>query len=204
MIQRKLTKCPKYYICDNRDAVYCVVDDSPKKSVYVFNTDDKKLILEIKNVIKVFPGKALNEDIADVYGPKYKGNSVLVETTIGYYIYIGSEIFSFRTKEPVIDYVSIIGNNLVPYPYAKTNNNVYLMLERKIIPNSELKNRIEPYNYYYSLDHNIKKYKEFKVKMIKGRKNSPNSPMYYYIVHPKQIKPDMTIEREVYNYFKKL
>uniref|UniRef100_A0A6C0C961 Uncharacterized protein n=1 Tax=viral metagenome TaxID=1070528 RepID=A0A6C0C961_9ZZZZ len=64
------------------------------------------------------------------------------------YIYIGSEIFSFNTIDKIIDYVSPVGNNDVPYPYAIDNNGNYYLLIENVILKGEIKYE-DPYNYYY-------------------------------------------------------
>lgn len=42
-------------------------------------------------------------------------------------IYVGCEMYSFKTDDEIIDYVSPMGNNDVPYPVAYSDENVYFM-----------------------------------------------------------------------------
>jgi hypothetical protein len=56
------------------------------------------------------------------------GNSMLLQTEDNDYVHIGTDIYSFRTSEPIVKYVSDVGNNDVPYPYAMTKTKVYFML----------------------------------------------------------------------------
>ena len=55
------------------------------------------------------------------------------------YIYIGSEIYSFTTgngkENAIVKYISPIGNNDVPYPYAISGKYTYLMIEDVILDN---------------------------------------------------------------------
>ena len=71
-----------------------------------------------------------------------------------YYIFIGHKIFSFKTEYEIINYVSEVGNNDVPYPYAvDIKNNYYLMIEemRLSVPGEY---STDPYTYYYSEKNN--------------------------------------------------
>jgi hypothetical protein len=54
-------------------------------------------------------------------GDKPKGNSILILNNYGKYTYIGTEIYSFRTRdgEKIKQYYSPVGNSDVPYPYSE-------------------------------------------------------------------------------------
>src|SRR5579872_3551368 len=122
-----------YYICANRDSPYCVFFKN--NEVYVFSTTSHKLLLRIK-FIKKFIGKSIDDSNGyGVAGPEYNGNTIIVETSPLHYTYIGDLVSKFITKEPILKYISDIGNNLCPYPYAITKNFTYLIIEDKIIPN---------------------------------------------------------------------
>jgi hypothetical protein len=191
----------KYFICNNRYCVYCVYTNT--NNVWIYDTVSKNLVVKLENVIKIFPGIAKDEDDSEDYGPVYKGNSILVETNKPmHYVYIGHDIYSFTTKEKIIKYVSNIGNNMVPYPYAKTKTDTYLMLEKKIIPNKELIDPTSPYTYYYANKNQYKnQYKDFKIKLIKNKYINPKNiyPMYFYLVH--NIDIDDVETNEVKKYF---
>eukprot|EP00965_Chrysotila_dentata_P062038 2055600-Pleurochrysis_carterae.AAC.1 len=62
------------------------------------------------------------------------GSSVLLRRDDGSYVFVGWDVFSFKTKEPVLTFYSLIGNNDVPYPVAVTSKSVAFMLERRIVP----------------------------------------------------------------------
>lgn len=82
------------------------------------------------------------------YGRYFNGNSILIQIDTHLYVYIGSEIYSFIAETTIIRYVSPVGNNDVPYPYAiDKNNNYYLLLENIII--KDIPKNIDPYTYYY-------------------------------------------------------
>ena len=96
---------------------------------------------------------------SDGYGKKFEGNSILVETGNLEYVFIGEKIFSFKSIAPIKTYVSPVGNNDVPYPYAVDSDGyIYLMIENVIIhPNEKTKELFdkcdEPYSVYYKISH---------------------------------------------------
>lgn len=97
----------------------------------------------VKNRMTIFSGG---------YGSYFDGNTILYQRKVdGNYIFIGNNIFSFKTHSPIIEYHSPVGNNDVPYPYAKDElGNYYLLIEGTIIMNSEsVRNITDPYDYYY-------------------------------------------------------
>lgn len=92
-----------------------------------------------------------------------RGNSVLFRVArqngAHHYVYVGSEIYTFSSEEPVTSYVSPLGNSDVPYPYAVTASRTYLMIENVYVNNDDLlrqsplaaeyTNEDEPYGQYY-------------------------------------------------------
>lgn len=68
------------------------------------------------------------------YDKEFDGNSLLLEMPAGDCVHIGCEIFSFKPRASIEMYVSPVGNNNVPYPYAvDTLGNVYLFTHKVII-----------------------------------------------------------------------
>lgn len=125
-----------------------------------------KEFIGLDNYDKIRIGKAITR-----YKPtlrsKTKGNSILFQVksdklNLKKYIYVGSEIYSFYTNELIDKYYSPIGNNDVPYPYAISKNNVYLMVEKKVL-NREKVYLPDPYQQYYFTDHEVT---ELKVKKL--------------------------------------
>lgn len=107
---------------------------------------------------KIFIGKSpLNSmtEFSGGHGPEFDGNSILLQMANNEYIYIGSEIAAFDALNKIKEYVSPVGNNDVPYPYAiDEQNNIYLLTENAIIKNNnetadKLKKYDDPYQYYY-------------------------------------------------------
>ena len=78
------------------------------------------------------------------YGEKWDGNSILLrigDANEFRYVYIGCTVFEFTADEKVIKYVSSVGNNCVPYPYAESLNWCYSMDDMSRTPVSDHKNR---------------------------------------------------------------
>mmetsp|Transcript_3604 Transcript_3604/g.6404 ORF Transcript_3604/g.6404 Transcript_3604/m.6404 type:complete len:292 (+) Transcript_3604:98-973(+) len=86
-------------------------------------------------------------------GPEADGNSILLQVEGLKYVFIGDTIFSFTAKSRITKYVSIVGNNDVPYPWAMDEEGSrYLMIESCIL-SSKLFESGEgldnPYDVYY-------------------------------------------------------
>ena len=77
------------------------------------------------------------------------------------YIFIGCIIYSFTTDYEITKFISPVGNNDFPYPYAiDTINNYYIMLHTIII---SVNHKIDdPYDYYYFNKDKINKIDKFK------------------------------------------
>ena len=77
---------------------------------------------------------------------KMHGNSILIKIDTYNYVYVGSEIFSFRTDEEIIDYISPVGNNDVPYPIAYTQNYVYFPFDKSYLFRNQLETPVSVKN----------------------------------------------------------
>ena len=88
-------------------------------------------LMTITNYKTIFIG-------ADSGMPGTEGNSVLLQTKEGDYIFIGISICRFQTESPIIEYYSPIGPNDVIYPYAVTKDRVYLLLDNVSIERKSL------------------------------------------------------------------
>lgn len=102
---------------------------------------------------KIFIGKSPLNDMTKFsggHGDQYDGNTILLRISHRlydyYYIYLGDDIRAFHTREPIIHYVSSVGNNCVPYPYAESEHFVYNLWTDLMHSVSDCKNReIEGY-----------------------------------------------------------
>jgi hypothetical protein len=141
-----------YYIHDNGGRPYKVLMEYP--NVYVFRETDEttyeeKPFLVFENVIQTFIGKSpINKmtKFSQGYGKVFDGNTILLQIK-DKYIFIGSSIFSFESYANIVKFVSPVGNNDVPYPYAvDINDDYYLLIEDTVLKSKINKN---PYNHYY-------------------------------------------------------
>lgn len=74
-------------------------------------------------------------EFSGAYGPEFLGNSILVHKKDLDYVCIGSDIFEFTALDRIVEYVSPVGNNGVPYPYAvDTKGRHYSMLHELCTP----------------------------------------------------------------------
>jgi len=118
------------------------------------NTDDKKFfnkLISEYEPIEIFIGKSkVNEmtTFSGGYGDKWNGNSILLRINPlnqnddkFHYVHIGTVVFEFMTDEKIIKYVSSVGNNCVPYPYAESENWCYCMSEQCKTPIGQHPNR---------------------------------------------------------------
>lgn len=80
--------------------------------------------------LEVFIGQSHKNEMTTFsggYGDKWDGNSILLRIDKLKYVHIGVEVYEFDTSEEIIEYVSSVGNNCVPYPYAESMNWCYDM-----------------------------------------------------------------------------
>lgn len=166
-----MTKPKTYYIHDNGGRPFKVIITGHAAEVYKLTDISSKNYKLVKtfDFIESFIGVG--------------GNSILLKVkskdkSSSNYVFIGHEIFSFSIKDKILSYKSPIGNNDVPYPYAVSKDNVYLMLEyvildKKLIDFATIK---DPYNYYYFYDNESDKIKgkKFRKKVLVKRLYGPN------------------------------
>lgn len=157
-----------YEIHDNYAIPFIVINDDMNKVIKILrnkeiannvienNVIEKNVIILETKYEKIFTG----EPFLDIYHKLYTfeiGNTILIYLGKYKYIYIGSCIYTFETEQCdnnlIHSYYSPIGNNDVPYPYAVSKNNIYLMAENIIIDNQNHRdnqdNPIDPYCLYY-------------------------------------------------------
>jgi hypothetical protein len=142
-----------YYIHDNGGRPFKVFIDKDG-IIKIYKQDNNLLynieILEVNDYNELFIGY-------DPLQPNNNGHSILIKINKHNYIYIGYEIYKFITDDEITHYISIIGNNDVPYPYAVGRDNIYLMIESKYFD----KTLFSPYTLYYRhsiITNDIKKY----------------------------------------------
>lgn len=165
----------QYEIMDNGGIPFIVKVAQKNVTIYknVWDENKNKAVMEKYPILtyivdKIFIGRSVKNpmtEFSSAYGPKYDGNSILLQLK-DRYIYIGVDIYSFIPLAPIIKYVSPVGNSGVPYPYAiDAKNNVYLMEDHIIMPNYKGKDPNEDFHNAWEKGLE-KKYKPFKYKMI--------------------------------------
>lgn len=143
---------PRTYLThDNGGTAFAVDVHRYKIEVYrMFGEYSGGRVLQTKYTKKWIGDNLLKDSN---YQPKGRcpGNSVLIEITPGNYIHVGSEVFYFKTRnqEPILKYVSPVGNSDVPYPYAIGKNYTYFMLDKETIPNYNLNLKQDAYSQFY-------------------------------------------------------
>ena len=114
--------------------------------VYVYkydkcNFDQPFLSLKPKHI---FNGKskicAMTEFSGANDSSDFDGNTILLECGDNEYLYIsGHEIFKFKTDDKIIDYISLMGNNMVPYAIIFGEKYTYFLYHRyKFIENDKI------------------------------------------------------------------
>ena len=89
----------------------------------------------------------------------FDGNTPLLECESNEYVYIsGLEIFKIKTDDKIIDYISLMGNNMTPYAFVVGKNFTYFLYHRyKFMENYKIEeetllnatnNSLDPYDYH--------------------------------------------------------
>ena len=90
---------------------------------------------------------------------RFDGNTLLIECENNEYVYIsGLEITKFKIDDKIIDYISLIGNNMIPYAIIIGERYTYFLYHRyKFIENDKIEentllnttnNSSDPYDYH--------------------------------------------------------
>lgn len=108
-------------------------------------------VLRLSSIDKIFYGDSPKCELTKVnktYGKAYRENTYLFCTHKGKheYIFVGHVVMKFNTHGPVVKYVSPMGPNDVPYPYAVCAGVAYLMLEKVCVPYAP---GTDPYDIFY-------------------------------------------------------
>ena len=85
------------------------------------------------------------------HGAKFDGNSILLHIEGMKYVFIGEEIFSFTAQSRIMEFKSPVGNNDVPYPWAKDEEGLRYLLTMSVILSSKLFDSEEKANDPYEL-----------------------------------------------------
>ena len=91
----------------------------------------------------------------------FDGNTILLDCEDSNYVYIsGLEIFEFRTSDKIIDYISLMDNNMTPYVFGVGSRYTYFISTHyKFIENDKIEegtlltssdDGLDPYDYHLS------------------------------------------------------
>ena len=92
----------------------------------------------------IFIGKSKICEMTEFSGANdnsdFDGNTFLLECEDNEYVFIsGLEIFKLKTNDKIIDYISLMGNNMVPYNFAIGGRYIYFISTHyKIIENDKI------------------------------------------------------------------
>jgi len=140
--QPQAQQAKTYKILDNGSVPY-LVEITP--TLCVIKSNNKKKEIYRTPYERVFLGEKGRLTDATYQ----KGSSILVQQSSTHYVYIGSEIYSFHTKEPILVYESPVGSSSVPYPYAVGEEYTYFMLDKEKVPNALLDLKKDAYGQFY-------------------------------------------------------
>ena len=133
---QKVKGAKTYMIHDNYSVPFIVDVSAGKATVFKTTFEDNKAF-EKAGVVKEIAYKKIwigDNMLGGKYYPKkgvYKGNSILMETAGGKYVYVGHKMmeFSLQPGDMVVKYNSPVGNNDVPYPSIVGKDFIYFMWE---------------------------------------------------------------------------
>lgn len=146
-----------YFIHDNYGRPFCVTVAEDESSITVVDTETKQSHPIATQ--RVWVGKSpLNRmtTFSGGHGPAFDGNTILAQLTNGRYLFIHRSLSVFDALAPIVDFVSPVGNNDVPYPWARDEEgNTYLLIENVILTSWEPEEEGDgdPYTYYYREQH---------------------------------------------------
>lgn len=161
-----LHDCKYYFTHDNYNRPFCVYIDETKNEVHVYKRHDGEYSKELQyytvlirtfKTSKIFIGESPLSPMTEysgAYGAEFDGNSILLKINDNKYVFIGETIYSFNTSNEIVKFVSPVGNNDVPYPYAiDDKDNYYFLLETDngILNIPDISHREEPYQFYYKI-----------------------------------------------------
>ena len=163
-----LYQAPDIFVTmDNNAKPFTVLVFDRECKAVVYKNDDNgwgdettTKMMEI-DYVKIFIGKDCcvddDKEIVNTTSKKnYLGNSILFEIREQEYIFVGKTIYYFNTKpnkDKIVKFISNMGPNGVPYPFAYGEKNVYFMLDHKflsyaIINEKRILNKDETYDAY--------------------------------------------------------
>ena len=120
---------------------------------YLFNQNIFSLVNQQFVLWHYIPG------VSSIDHPEFDGNTILLEFEDNEYVYnSGCEITKFKTNDKIVDYISLIGNNVIPYTFAIGEKCTYFISKHyKFIENYKIEegtllnatnNSLDPFDYH--------------------------------------------------------
>lgn len=88
------------------------------------------------------------------HGEDFNGNSILLRLHDLEYVFIGDYIMSFTALSKIVSYVSPVGNNDIPYPYAVDEHDRYYLMDSLVVLHKFQMDEKwdDPVSWFYSVD----------------------------------------------------
>ena len=140
----------KYQVHWNGARPYLVI--VAENTIIILKNNDNKfdeLVIKIDKYTNLFVGINTNK-FNGYYKEKFTGNSVLIEIKPTEYIFVGKDVYKFTTGTPITKYYSVMGNSNVPYPFAISEDKIYLMIENVHINLKDWDKKTDPYSIHYN------------------------------------------------------
>lgn len=128
---------------------------------------DREILKNIK-FDNIFIGKNTNKFGSSDTKNSCTGNSILVGIKDNNYMYIGTNIYLFKTDKPIIKFYSIVGRSDVVYSFAYSDNKLYLLIESVYMNVDDWNKKDDPYDLYYNKKSGVK-FTKYKTKIINKR-----------------------------------
>ena len=84
-----------------------------------------------------------NEQIEYYHIRKPNNENFLFENGDKIFFYAGGKVFSFETNDIIVNYSLDFGFNVIKFPYAYAEENIYFMFHQKYIPVQEYRTSTE-------------------------------------------------------------
>ena len=156
--------CDIYMMQHNYESKYLVVIINSIVYVYknkICKFEQPLFTFQARNI---FIGKSMECAMTENSGAandsfKFDGNTLLLECENNEYIYIsGEEITRFKIDDKIMDYISLMGNNMIPHAIMIGERYTYFLYHRyKFIENDKIEentllnqtnNSLDPYEYH--------------------------------------------------------
>ena len=144
----------KYLVVIVHSIVYVYKNKICKFDPPLFKFQAKNIFIGKSKVCPMteFSGSAHNSS-------EFDGNSLLVECKNNEYVYIsGLEITKFKIDDKIIDYISLMGNNMIPHAIMIGEKHTYFLYHHyKFIENDKIlecsllnasRSSLDPYDYH--------------------------------------------------------